>query len=225
MRQPAIVFTEYRDTLERLRDVLTAAGHPVAVLHGGMTPAERSVVQDAFNEVRLKPAATDAQQVRLKPDATDIKPDTTEVLLATDAASEGLNLQRRCRRSSTTSCPGARRGWSSGRAASIGSASPAVSTKSCWSPATRRNGWFWRRLRSARRARGSAMPGASRLVDAIAESRVASAVMDGEPIVHLDRQPDIMPTIAPAGLVTRESRMRGSTLAIAAGMDRGIGPP
>ena len=59
MRQPAIVFTEYRDTLERLRDVLTAAGHDVAVLHGGMSPAERSVVQDAFNRVRLKPDATD----------------------------------------------------------------------------------------------------------------------------------------------------------------------
>ena len=58
MRQPAIVFTEYRDTLERLRDVLTAAGHDVAVLHGGMTPAERSVVQDAFNGVRLKPDTT-----------------------------------------------------------------------------------------------------------------------------------------------------------------------
>ena len=65
MRQPAIVFTEYRDTLERLRDVLAAAGHEVAVLHGGLSPAERSAVQQRFNEVvRLTPAATDSSTAR-----------------------------------------------------------------------------------------------------------------------------------------------------------------
>jgi hypothetical protein len=70
-REPAIVFTEYRDTLHRL------AGHlrdlsPV-LLHGGLTPGERRGVLRQFvaGEVNL--------------------------LLATDAASEGLNLHQRCR--------------------------------------------------------------------------------------------------------------------------------
>ena len=70
-REPAIVFTEYRDTLR------TVAQHvddfsPVQ-LHGGMTTGERHDVLRRFvsGEVTL--------------------------LLATDAASEGLNLHQRCR--------------------------------------------------------------------------------------------------------------------------------
>ncbi len=64
----AIVFTEYRDTLVHL-----AASFPGAILlHGGMLPAERTDAQRGFN--------TDGG-----------------LLLATDAASEGLNLQGRCR--------------------------------------------------------------------------------------------------------------------------------
>ncbi len=185
MRQPAIVFTEYRDTLERLRDVLTAAGHHVAVLHGGMTPAERSVVQDAFNEVRLKP------------DATDIKPDTTEVLLATDAASEGLNLQRRCRAVVHYELPWspARLEQRTGRVDRIGQSRRVHELLLVAGDTAERLVLAPLAKRAARA--GSAMPGASRLVDAIAESRVASAVMDGEPIVHVDRQPDSVPTIAP----------------------------
>ena len=72
IREPAIVFTEYRDTLARLEQRVTGAGHAVAVLHGGMTPAERGRVQQTFNE-------------------------RGGILLATDAASEGLNLHHRCR--------------------------------------------------------------------------------------------------------------------------------
>jgi superfamily II DNA or RNA helicase len=66
--EPVIVFTEYRDTLHQLVRALPAA----LQLHGGMTGGERTVVQRQFN---------------------------TEggVLLATDAAAEGLNLQHRCR--------------------------------------------------------------------------------------------------------------------------------
>ena len=64
----AIVFTEYRDTLRHL-----AAACPQALqLHGGLTMAERAVVQRQFNE-------------------------DGGLLIATDAAAEGLNLQRRCR--------------------------------------------------------------------------------------------------------------------------------
>ena len=66
--ESVIVFTEYRDTLLHLASRLPGS----LQLHGGMTSAERSVVQAAFNE-------------------------TGGILLATDAAAEGLNLQRRCR--------------------------------------------------------------------------------------------------------------------------------
>ena len=69
--EPAIVFTEYRDTLQHICgefeefDPLT--------LHGGLSPRERGDVIDRFNAGR------------------------TSLLLATDAASEGLNLHHRCR--------------------------------------------------------------------------------------------------------------------------------
>ena len=70
--EASIVFTEYRDTLARLEQRLTAAGHPISVLHGALSPADRRRVQLAFNE-------------------------RGGILLATDAASEGLNLHERCR--------------------------------------------------------------------------------------------------------------------------------
>jgi superfamily II DNA or RNA helicase len=66
--EPVVVFTEYRDTLRGLAEALPHALH----LHGGLGAAERSAVQRRFNE-------------------------HGGVLLATDAAAEGLNLQRRCR--------------------------------------------------------------------------------------------------------------------------------
>jgi superfamily II DNA or RNA helicase len=66
--EAVIVFTEYRDTLVHL-----AAGLPGALhLHGGMSPGERAAVQARFNE-------------------------HGGILLATDAAAEGLNLHGRCR--------------------------------------------------------------------------------------------------------------------------------
>jgi superfamily II DNA or RNA helicase len=69
--EPAIVFTEYRDTLEHLVAALWPMD--VAVLHGGLSLRERVAAARRFThgDVRL--------------------------LLATDAASEGLNLHRRCR--------------------------------------------------------------------------------------------------------------------------------
>jgi superfamily II DNA or RNA helicase len=70
--EAAIVFTEYRDTLARLEQRLTAAGHSISVLHGALSPAERRRAQLAFNQ-------------------------RGGTLLATDAASEGLNLHERCR--------------------------------------------------------------------------------------------------------------------------------
>jgi len=68
--EPAIVFTEYRDTLDRLASALTCQA---AQLHGGLTTAERLREARRFTH-------GDAR-----------------LLLATDAASEGLNLHYRCR--------------------------------------------------------------------------------------------------------------------------------
>ncbi len=66
--ESAIVFTEYRDSLAYLSAELPGA----LLMHGGMAPAERWRVQQQFNT-------------------------TGGLLLATDAAAEGLNLQSRCR--------------------------------------------------------------------------------------------------------------------------------
>ncbi|MDR7468445.1 MAG: helicase-related protein [Armatimonadota bacterium] len=73
-----IVFTEYLDTLEAIRSAFGEAGPPLAAAHvelrGGLTMRQRQQRQQRF----------EAPEVR--------------VLLATDAASEGLNLQRACHR-------------------------------------------------------------------------------------------------------------------------------
>jgi superfamily II DNA or RNA helicase len=71
-REPAIVFTEYRDTLEYLATRL-AALRPHAMLHGGLSRHERRAASNAFND------------------------GSATLLLATDAAGEGLNLHHRCR--------------------------------------------------------------------------------------------------------------------------------
>ncbi len=68
LREPAIVFTEYRDTLEH---VWAKVATHAAVIHGGMRREERGAALGTFHE--------------------------TGLLLATDAAGEGLNLQRECR--------------------------------------------------------------------------------------------------------------------------------
>jgi len=71
-REPAIVFTEYRDTLEAIAGAISGAA-TTARLHGGMTRRERTATLASF-------------------DAGDAR-----VLVATDTAGEGLNLQARCR--------------------------------------------------------------------------------------------------------------------------------
>jgi superfamily II DNA or RNA helicase len=68
--EPAIVFTEYRDTLAWLARHLR---EPVLLLHGGLSRGERVAIVNAFTN-------GDAR-----------------LLLATDAAGEGLNLHHRCR--------------------------------------------------------------------------------------------------------------------------------
>jgi hypothetical protein len=78
-----IVFTEYRDTQRWLHERLIAAKVPaerIAQLHGGQDEKEREHVKNVFQESPTLPGG----QVR--------------ILLATDAASEGINLQRYCHR-------------------------------------------------------------------------------------------------------------------------------
>lgn len=70
VREPAIVFTAYRDTLATVSAVL---GFPAAELHGGLSSRERQEVVRRFTRGDVP------------------------LLLATDAASEGLNLHHRCR--------------------------------------------------------------------------------------------------------------------------------
>jgi superfamily II DNA or RNA helicase len=69
-REPAVVFTEFRDTLLHVQQALRV---PTVVLHGGLTREERNAALEQFSRSRAM------------------------VLLATDAAGEGLNLHRACR--------------------------------------------------------------------------------------------------------------------------------
>jgi superfamily II DNA or RNA helicase len=71
-REPVVVFTEFRHSLEALHRRLQA-GRPIAALHGGLTPLERRQQLDRF----LAGGAT--------------------VLLTTDVGGQGLNLQERAR--------------------------------------------------------------------------------------------------------------------------------
>lgn len=74
-----ILFTEYRATHGWLHQILTAhgfGGDMLVCLHGGMDPIERDRVKAAFQ------AGPDVSRAR--------------ILLATDAASEGIDLQNHC---------------------------------------------------------------------------------------------------------------------------------
>ncbi|HUY46013.1 MAG TPA: DISARM system SNF2-like helicase DrmD, partial [Streptosporangiaceae bacterium] len=74
-----IVFTEYRDTQRWLHERLIGAGFPaerIKLLYGGQDEDEREQIKSVFQE---------------SPDL-----DPVRILLATDAASEGINLQAYC---------------------------------------------------------------------------------------------------------------------------------
>ena len=74
-----IIFTEYKTTLDylerRLRSQFKDADARVKVLYGGMEDREREAIKQAFNDPE----------------------DPIRILVATDAASEGLNLQETAR--------------------------------------------------------------------------------------------------------------------------------
>ncbi|MCG7932710.1 MAG: DISARM system SNF2-like helicase DrmD [Candidatus Thiodiazotropha lotti] len=74
-----ILFTEYRTTHQWLYEILSTHGYGgerLAILHGGMDQDEREVVKAAFQ--------------------TNPKDAAVRILLATDAASEGIDLQNYC---------------------------------------------------------------------------------------------------------------------------------
>ncbi|KKL88041.1 hypothetical protein LCGC14_1928680, partial [marine sediment metagenome] len=75
-----IIFTEYRDTQNWLQTLLAAegltAGERLMTLHGGMNTDERERIKAAF---------------QTSPDVSPVR-----ILLATDAASEGIDLQLHC---------------------------------------------------------------------------------------------------------------------------------
>ncbi len=64
-----VIFTEHKDTLLYLQERLTNNGYRVAVIHGGLSVDDRRAAQWEF----------------MSPE--------TQILIATDAAGEGINLQ------------------------------------------------------------------------------------------------------------------------------------
>lgn len=74
-----ILFTEYRTTLDWLHKILAShdyAGDHLSILHGGIGHQDREVIKAAF---------------QTHPDESPVR-----ILLATDAASEGIDLQNYC---------------------------------------------------------------------------------------------------------------------------------
>lgn len=74
-----ILFTEYRTTHQRLHEILATNGYGgdrLSIIHGGMDQEEREKVKAAFQ--------------------TNPKDASVRILLATDAASEGIDLQNYC---------------------------------------------------------------------------------------------------------------------------------
>jgi superfamily II DNA or RNA helicase len=205
MRQPAIVFTEFRDTLERLYRTVASAGHEVCLLHGGLSPAERLAAQRMFGE-------------------------RGGVLLATDAASEGLNLHHGCRTVIHYELP-----WSpgrleqrTGRVDRIGQARPVHEVLLVASDTAERLVLAPLARRAARARQAS--PAFSRLANVLSESRVATAVMAGERLdeseVVFDSQIPETDLVRPAPAALRSEaiveaeRLRGQRAVRSAGKPR-----
>ena len=72
VHEPLVIFTEYRDTLDAICGELGALRR-ITTLHGGQTPQERRLSLQTFSK------------------------GLADVMVATDAGSEGLNLQGNCR--------------------------------------------------------------------------------------------------------------------------------
>ena len=75
----AILFTEYRTTLHWLHEILATRGYGgdcLGIIHGGVSHDDREIIKAAF---------------QASPEVAAIR-----ILLATDAASEGIDLQNHC---------------------------------------------------------------------------------------------------------------------------------
>jgi superfamily II DNA or RNA helicase len=156
IREPVIVFTEYRDTLARLHHALRGLRTGISMLHGAMTAAERSAEQHRFNE-------------------------SDSLLLATDAAAEGLNLHWRCRTVVHFELPWspARLEQRTGRVDRLGQSrvvheimlvAADTAERLVLAPLVRRA------------ARAASFGSGARLLNALSESRVAAAIMDHAPV-------------------------------------------
>ena len=66
--EKVLVFTESRDTMDHLAGKIAGLGYPVNVIHGAMSPADRKDAERVFR-------------------------DHTRIMVATEAAGEGINLQ------------------------------------------------------------------------------------------------------------------------------------
>ena len=80
-----LIFTEHRDTLEHLQQRFEALGYTgqIAAIHGGMDVEERE-----RQRIFFMPPAERRRQNLTNPDAPSAR-----IMLATDAAGEGINLQ------------------------------------------------------------------------------------------------------------------------------------
>jgi superfamily II DNA or RNA helicase len=154
--EPAIVFTEYRDTLSRIATVI-GAHTPIAVLHGGLSRAERLAAERSFTAG----AAT--------------------VLMTTDAGGQGLNLHHRCRLVVNVELP-----WNPmrveqriGRVDRIGQRHRvhAVHLLASGTGEELILGRLVERLRRARKSLGFV----SDPIGSVTEDQVAAAMMDGTP--------------------------------------------
>jgi superfamily II DNA or RNA helicase len=165
--EPVIVFTEYRDTLARLERIVSGTGRPVVVLHGGMEPAERARIQRRFNEGIVS-------------------------LIATDAASEGLNLHHRCRLIVHYELPwsAARIEQRAGRVDRLGQTGRVHEIALIASGTAERLVLAPLAIRAARARSGGR--GRLGLLDALTESRVAELVMEGiQPPTLEEAAPDL----------------------------------
>ena len=94
-----LVFTEYRDTHKWLADLLKSADVPnyrIASMHGGMPPDQRSAVAQVFNRAPGDEADQTQEEGPADLERVAGSDRRVRILLATDTASEGIDLQRYC---------------------------------------------------------------------------------------------------------------------------------
>jgi superfamily II DNA or RNA helicase len=193
VREPVIIFTEYRDTLARLEQTIATAGRSAVVLHGGMSVGERRRAQQAFTT-------------------------SADLLLATDAAAEGLNLHHRCRLVLHYELPWnpSRLEQRAGRVDRIGQPRKVHEIALVAAGTAERLVLAPLAARAAHSRRHSRVE--RRMLDALTESRVADLVMSaGDPPEPVDLGADAWDRpcgVAAAGDLVDESRAEATRLAV-----------